>query len=794
MMRALYSGISGLQGHQASMDVIGNNIANVNTVGFKSSRMTFSEAMSQTLSFGKAPDGINGGSNPKQIGIGMSIGSIDTNFGQGILTTTNMVTDLALEGEGFFIVNDGNQNMYTRAGAFQLDAEGNLLAQGGKYHVQGKMANSNGEISSGGTIGNIKLPFGQKSPASATTEIKYHCNLDASADALANIYSADYSQAAATEGGVITGDPLATPPTTGFESVVGGNTFTVSLNGTAAETVTIPAGTEAPTNTSELISTMNQAIRENANLAGNVEVVANPANKAFIQGGNVDSAGYAAVITAGSFDITLNGSVAETVNIPAGAATPTNTTELISLLNQSISANTNLAGKVEAVSNFAGDGVIFQTIDTGSNISLEISAGAMATALNLPATLTANGSGGGIVFQTIEKGGADVSITVTGETVDFGTTGLNITNTSGKGTDVTTALNDLPMITSDLTTGDTITISGTNPDGTQITSTLTYDASANGGSGSNVQNLIDTINSAFTGATATLNNKGEIVITDAVTGVSSTTVSISFSDNDRGANPDAISAVSIPSFALSQKGVNAGEHTASIYSYDSLGNKHTIEMTFVKNEGQDNYWNWEVSVDGGDTEITAGNSGYVTFNNDGSIATMESSDGKMLSFNPGGGASTMEIDLNGGESGSFSGITQYDSPFTTIAYEQDGYTMGILDNIYFDETGTIFGEYTNGQNQKLAQLSLATFTNENGLLKDGGNFYKASTNSGQAEIGLAGKNSNTAIRSGYLENSNVDLSKELTDMIVIQRGYQANTKTINTADTLLQELIQKVKR
>ena len=113
--------------------------------------------------------------------------------------------------------------------------------------------------------------------------------------------------AAATQGGVITGDAAAVPATSGYESVVGGNTFTVSLNGSAAETVTIPAGTSAPTNTSELVSVMNQAIRENSNLAGDVEVVANPAFNATVAGGAVGSTGYADLITAGTFDITLNG-------------------------------------------------------------------------------------------------------------------------------------------------------------------------------------------------------------------------------------------------------------------------------------------------------------------------------------------------------------------------------------------------------------------------------------------------------------------------------------------------------
>ena len=173
MWRSLYSGISGLRNHQASMDVIGNNIANVNTTAFKSSRMTFADAMSQTISYGKGPSGDMGGKDPMQIGIGMKVASIDTNFNQGVMQTTNMTTDLALEGEGFFVASDGRSNSYTRAGAFQIDADGNLLSQGGGLFIQGKAALTDGSSPSGGTIGNIKIPFGQKSPANATSE---YCN------------------------------------------------------------------------------------------------------------------------------------------------------------------------------------------------------------------------------------------------------------------------------------------------------------------------------------------------------------------------------------------------------------------------------------------------------------------------------------------------------------------------------------------------------------------------------------------------------------------------------------------
>ena len=135
MMRSMFSSVSGLRSHQTKMDVIGNNIANVNTVGFKASRATFAEIFAQTVSGAGAPDPNTGrgGTNPVQIGLGMNVNSIDTLMTRGSLQRTDNPTDLSIEGEGFFIVRNGNEgiDMFTRAGNFIIDRMGNLVtAQG----------------------------------------------------------------------------------------------------------------------------------------------------------------------------------------------------------------------------------------------------------------------------------------------------------------------------------------------------------------------------------------------------------------------------------------------------------------------------------------------------------------------------------------------------------------------------------------------------------------------------------------------------------------------------------------
>jgi flagellar hook protein FlgE len=182
-MRSLFSGVSGLRNHQVRMDVIGNNIANVNTTAFKAGRVTFKEAFAQTLQGASRPagssDAVSGGVNPIQVGLGSNIGSIDQLFTQGNLENTGVTTDLAIQGESFFVVSDGLQRFFTRSGNFQLDAGGRMVASTNGFVVQGRMAEDgvlNDEVT------DIRLPFGQKSAAQPTTEIEIAGNLDAQPD------------------------------------------------------------------------------------------------------------------------------------------------------------------------------------------------------------------------------------------------------------------------------------------------------------------------------------------------------------------------------------------------------------------------------------------------------------------------------------------------------------------------------------------------------------------------------------------------------------------------------------
>jgi flagellar hook protein FlgE len=177
MLRSLFSGISGLRAHQAMMDVTGNNIANVNTSGFKASQTVFEDTLSQMLKAAGAPQGGNGGTNPAQVGLGVRMAGITTNFGQGAAQNTGRSTDLMINGDGFFVVRNGGEEQYTRSGSFSFDANGRMINPDGEV-VQGWSA-TNGVINANSTPGDVILPMGTLLQPHPTGNVEIGGNLPA---------------------------------------------------------------------------------------------------------------------------------------------------------------------------------------------------------------------------------------------------------------------------------------------------------------------------------------------------------------------------------------------------------------------------------------------------------------------------------------------------------------------------------------------------------------------------------------------------------------------------------------
>jgi flagellar hook protein FlgE len=181
MLRSMFSAISGLRGHQVMMDVIGNNIANVNTVGFKAGRVNFQDILSQTFRGASAPNGGLGSINPAQVGLGMTVAGIDVLHTQGNLQSTGRLTDMAIQGDGFFVLSDGGRNYFTRDGAFDISLDGSLVNPALGLKVQGWVANAAGVVDTTTATTNVMIPLGQRTTALPTSTTQARGNLDAGA-------------------------------------------------------------------------------------------------------------------------------------------------------------------------------------------------------------------------------------------------------------------------------------------------------------------------------------------------------------------------------------------------------------------------------------------------------------------------------------------------------------------------------------------------------------------------------------------------------------------------------------
>jgi flagellar hook protein FlgE len=169
MLRSMFSAISGLRAHQTKMDVTGNNIANVNTVGFKGSQTVFQDTLSQVIRAGGAPAADRGGTNPAQVGLGVKVAAITTNWTQGATQSTGRSTDFMIEGDGFFVTRSGTEQVYTRAGSFDFDGTGKLVTPDGSV-LQGWTALPDGTVNPNGPIGDLSVPYGQLvNPTETTT-------------------------------------------------------------------------------------------------------------------------------------------------------------------------------------------------------------------------------------------------------------------------------------------------------------------------------------------------------------------------------------------------------------------------------------------------------------------------------------------------------------------------------------------------------------------------------------------------------------------------------------------------
>lgn len=852
-MRSLWSGVSGLQAHQVAMDVEGNNISNVNTTGFKYSRADFGTMFSQTVKIATAPTDGRGGSNPLQIGLGVSVSSTTRIHSQGSVQTTDKNTDVAINGDGFFMVSDdgGLTNYLTRSGDFKLDAYGNFVNNAG-FVVQGWNINWDTQsIDSSRTPQNIFIDPGMHIPAAQSTEVAIKANLNSGLNigtASRPLYSLDSVHGFNQKTGE-TKDENDTG-TTQF--------YTTSKNAVEVTEKGVDAGSLFNANGQGLNLRDGQGIwvsyadaKYSTNQLGVNAFDPNlhqTQTAAFWGNGNQKT----------RLDIVINGVTIQNDTIGS-------IDEAIAYINTFTAPTDARQGTgVRAVKNADGSGIDFVndnadgTTDNMKNINLVVNAtntaGEAWTATWDAAANTFN------QYTPIRQNNASLW-TATG-----GQAGTQNNLTGGRSAQIITAHKYIyssspqtlpPMYNPD---GGFNYIPGTNAqppawngtDAATIGSQNYYNAVMNGSLlNTNIRTFHTTedlrellqrdarygvdYDGSGKFAAADVNENVKVVVNSSgafsLTNVNKTSNSptltapggqgpLNFGPHNMNFNitayTDERGTVSTnDAFTKIFKGLDgsfpAGNQvkqsellklsafSAGLEIYDSLGSKHTLEVQFVKQSTtQDGGNEWqmiirvpepaEINTTGeGPTNIIVGTA---RFNNDGSLANYTP---KTINFSPNNGAApNQQIKLSFGTSGSNDGLVSSNSASTLTGQATDGYTSGNLkpDAIRVDDKGNILGEFTNGKTFAVAKIAMASVANNSGLEEIGGNLFKVTANSGNIVVGEAGTGGRGEMKTSALEMSNVDLSRSLTELIIIQRGYQANSKTISTSDQMLQTLIQ----
>ncbi|EAI5249698.1 flagellar hook protein FlgE [Campylobacter coli] len=841
MMRSLWSGVSGLQAHQVAMDVEGNNISNVNTTGFKYSRADFGTMFSQTVKIATAPTDGRGGSNPLQIGLGVSVSSTTRIHSQGSVQTTDKNTDVAINGDGFFMVSDdgGLTNYLTRSGDFKLDAYGNFVNNAG-FVVQGWNINWDDQtIDSSRTPQNIFIDPGMHIPAAKSTEVAIKANLNSGLNigtSSRNLYALDSVHGWNTK--TQRAEDENDTGTTQF--------YTTSKNAVEVTEKGVDAGSLFNANGQGLNLREGQGIwvsyadakftTATAGANGVFNENSQTTQQNVIFWGNKDNAV--------NLDITLNGVNIQNANIRS-------LDEAIAYINTFTAPTDTRDGTgVKAVKKADGSGIEFVndnadgTTDNMKNIDLVVKQTNTAgerfrVTWNqqnqnfTAATVKANGNSAWITGGTPGLTEKRVQI-ITAHKYVYSSTPVNIppmyNPDGGPGYDPanqnnpgTAENNYFQAVQGGLLNTDSRTFRTTEDlrellqrdarygvdydgsgrfeiDGSDINEGVKVVVTENGNFAiSNPNEIPQRPGFVMPGAPGTQDNRTTHNMSFNITAYSNKQGTVSTNDAFTKIFKAFDGVLTVGGQIKESEQLKLSAFSAGLEIYDSLGSKHTLEVQFVKQSTtQDGGNEWqmiirvpepaEINTTGeGPTNIIVGTA---RFNNDGSLANYTP---KTINFSPNNGAApNQQIKLSFGTSGSNDGLVSSNSASTLTGQATDGYTSGNLkpDAIRVDDKGNILGEFTNGKTFAVAKIAMASVANNSGLEEIGGNLFKVTANSGNIVVGEAGTGGRGEMKTSALEMSNVDLSRSLTELIIIQRGYQANSKTISTSDQMLQTLIQ----
>lgn len=807
LIRSLNTAVSGLRAQQFRIEVIGNNIANVDTTAFKNVRVDFSSLLSQSLTYGVAPQGFLGGIDPIQVGLGTQVASTATDFGQGPTEATGVSTDIAIQGDGFFALRDSaGGRVYTRDGSFSINPANLLHDAATGYVVQGYMADENFQVNPGGSLENIEIPVGTQTIARPTSEAVFNGNLNSSGSVSnqgSQLLSDVLYDNRFTNNDLISAEnPLGLARATGdtplqnlVRSLGDFVSYTTSDNGTAATSALV-----FPELANQLtgVEITFSAMKGERELPSATFVVGDPPPTGGTSLGDfIQFMQNRLGINDGTFDgveqtqhtlshTRVNPITGEEINGTFSAGQAGGADDAASL-----SSLTDLQADFRGVQ--VGDYIRFTSGDAAGQIA-EITSITASTPGGVEDSLTFRTDG----FNALSTVPAFGDTYVIHAPADVSTAeDIHMLAIDGAGATVTVGAPTTNAEIRSFTITDSSVSSFPLEEGIAVNQRVDYMSGGVMVSG-RVSNVVgDTITIAFDSSLAQDPDAGttfdfvkQPAGTLEITGNVGTLNNIS--------DIDIISAGSRVTLFDNPPVVNAAGESLTMTTtvYDSLGTPRQVQLTLVfqsSSANGPNVWRYFAeSADDADLDRVVG-SGTILFSAAGQFLTTGKTD-EVVSINldatpeQGGGVETpLNVNLD------FSRLTQFATTNSEMQLlDQDGFEAGTLREFSVGDDGLITGIFSNGLTRTLGQVSLTRFANPNGLDAEGENFFRASVNSGIPQEGIPGTFGRGTLRSGFLEESNVDLALQFTDLIIGQRAFQANARTVSVSDEMLQELVNLI--
>jgi flagellar hook protein FlgE len=801
--------LSGIRAASNDLSVTGNNIANASTTGFKRSRAEFGDLYATSV--------LGAGNNP--VGSGVRLQDVAQQFTQGSIAFTENEMDMAVNGNGFFVVSNNGEQFYTRSGTFGVDREGYIVTNT-SARLQGFTADARGEI--GGLQGDVRIETSNQAPRS-TTLVESRLNLDSSAPVLQSTGTTfgtvgnaiGVAQVGLEDSTTTTlqADPMTLPIDLDGTTLAFSVNFSGSTNNTGTVNVAVvlsPANFRGATQI-----TGPQGVRDLAGLINSQLFAPAPPETAIDvsaseEGGELV---FTALTPGEASSITIDGSALSTADatlfgLPADGGTlvtpPANlgTPEVGNAYPQQSIDIIDDRGRVLTYTSDAGA--------SAAEVASEMNAlaGVSATAYtDVRIVARAPGAANSTNLQVTLNG-----VTLLGQPLTTLADGINALTSStlpGISAEIDTVTGDLLIHSS---VGDDIKLSIAS-----TTATDSLEVLGNPDSSSVTLNANDPLDNAIVVGGAI-----DFILDEGYSVANPTPPSIGLFGPVSGA---ALTPITLNAFNANDSATYNFPPT-SMKIYDSLGNAHVLNQYFVKQEyditdptTSPNHWIMYAKIDGrdvGDPDTTlpppqntlpTQAAFDVFFNEDGSLNELLTDRMLISNWTPldeegnpngslgpqnvlaGGDVNTGDDPINSNFLVTLDGTTQFGSAFSVNDVDQDGYTTGRLSGLNINESGIIFARFTNGESNVLGQIVLADFANNQGLQPVGDSMWAENFESGPPNIGTPGSAALGAIQAGALEESNVDLSEELVNLIVAQRNFQASAKIIETANQVTQTII-----